>query len=76
MVELVDLLGVLSVTLAEIVELLLEVLLLRDQLRVEVLVLCEVRLEFRDLGVSAVEDVLLRVELGVEIGVLLLAVDQ
>ena len=75
-VELVDLLGVLSVALAEVVELLLEVLLLGNELRVEILVLGEVGLEFGDLGVSAVEDVLLRVELSVQIGVLLFAVDQ
>ena len=76
MVELVDLLGVLSVTLAEIVELLLEVLLLRDQLRVEVLVLGKVRLEFSDFRMSDVENVLLGVELSVQIGILLFAVDQ
>ena len=45
MVELVDLLGVLSVTLAEVVQLLLEVLLLADELSVEVLMLGQVRLE-------------------------------
>jgi len=75
-VELINLLGVLSVTLAEVVELLLEVLLLGNKLRVQILVLGKVGLEFRDLGVSSVEDVLLRVELGVEVRVLLLAVDQ
>lgn len=75
-VELVDLLGVLSVTLAEVVELLLKMLLLGYELRVQVLVLSKVGLEFSDLRVSAVEDVLLCIELSVQIGILLLAVDQ
>ena len=76
MVQLVDLIGILSVTLAEVVQLLLEVLLLGDKLRVQVLMLRKVGLEFSDLGVAAIEDILLRVELSEEVGVLLLAVNQ
>ena len=76
MVELIDLLGVLPVTLTEVVQLLLEMLLLGDKLIVEVLVLGEVSLEFGDLVVSAVQDVFLGVKLSIEVSVLLFAVDQ
>ena len=75
-IELVDLFSVLSVTLAKVVKLLLEVLLLGDELSVEVLVLGQVGLEFSDLGVSTVQNVLLGVELSIEVSVLLLAVDE
>ena len=75
-VKLIDLLGVLSVTLSKVVQLLLEVLLLRVQLGVEVLMLSKVGLELGNLGVATVENVLLAIELGIEVSILLLAVDE
>lgn len=57
-------------------ELLLKVLLLGHELRVEVLVLSKVALEPRDLDVAVIEGLLLLVQLGVEIGILFFSVDQ
>lgn len=75
-VEFVNLLGVLSVSLSQIVELILEVLLLSEELCVEVLVLVQVALQPGNFDVPVVEAVLLAIELGVEIGVLLFSIDE
>ena len=75
-VELVDLFGILSISLAKVLKLILQMLLLSKQLGVEVLMLQEIRLESRNLHVSAVQSILLGIKLCVEVSVLLLAVDQ
>jgi len=51
-------------------------LLLGLQLGIQVLVLSKVAPQPGDLGMSRVQDILLGVELGIEVGVLLLSVDK
>lgn len=75
-VELVNFLGILLVSFSEHKQLLFKMLLLGKQLRVEVLMLGEVALESRDLNVSAVERLLLHVQLRIEVGVLLLSINE
>jgi hypothetical protein len=75
-VELVNFLGILLVSFSEHKQLLFKMFLLCKQLRVEILMLGEVALESRDLNVSAVEGLLLHVQLSVKVGVLLLSINE
>ena len=75
-VQFVDLFGILSVSLSQVHQLGLQVLLLRLQLRVQILVLGQVTSQSGDFSVSRVQDVLLGVELSVEVSILLLSVDE
>jgi hypothetical protein len=75
-IEFVDFLSILSVSLPQIHELSLQMLLLRLQLRVQILMLSEITSESGDLSMSRVEDILLGVEFSVQIGILLLPVNE
>jgi len=54
MVQLVDLLGILAVSISEVTKFILEVLLLRIQLGVQVLMLGQISLQSGDLGMTGV----------------------
>lgn len=75
-VQLVDFLGILSVALSQVLELVLEMLLLLQQLIIQILVLAKVSFESGNLNVSAVQRLLLTVQLGVQVCILLFSVDQ
>jgi len=66
----------LTVSLSQVLELVLEVFLLLQQLIIQILVLAEVSLQSRDLGVSVVQRLLLTVQLGVKVSILLFAIDE
>ena len=50
-------------------------LLLSEQLRVEILVLAELRLQAGDLDVARVQNIFLTIELGIKVGILLFPVN-
>lgn len=75
-VKLIDFFSISSVSFTKVMELLFEMLLLRVQLGVKILMLSEVRLELGNLSVSVVEDALLGIELSIEISILLLSINE
>ena len=74
MVKLVNLLRILTVSLPKRVEFFFEVFLLLEQLLIQILVLSEVGLQPADFHMSRVQDVFLRVQFSVQVGILLLPV--
>jgi hypothetical protein len=75
-IQTVDFLSVLAVSLSQIMQLFLQVLLLSQKLAVQVLMLSQVVFKPRYFRMPAVEGFFLVVELSVEISVLFLAVHQ
>lgn len=75
-VEFVNFFGILTVSLSQIHQLSLQVLFLGLQLRIEILMLSEVTSQSRNLCVSRVQDILLGVKFSIQIGILLLSVNE
>jgi len=75
-VELVDLFGILSVSFSQVMELIFEMLLLLQKLVVQILVLTKVGFQTGDFDMSAIEDLLLGIKLGIKVSVLFFPIDQ
>ena len=76
MVQIIDFFGVLSVSLPESMQLILEMLFLSHELRIQILVLRQVALQPRNLHMAVIKGIFLSIKLRIEVGVLLLPVDQ
>ena len=76
MVQIIDFFRVLSVSLPESMQLILEMLFLSHELRIQILVLSQVTLQPRNLHVAVIECIFLSIELRIEVSILLLPVDQ
>jgi hypothetical protein len=75
-VEFIDFLSILTVSFSQVLEFLLQVLLLRLELRAKILMLGKVASQSSNLCVSRVENILLGIKFSVEISILLLSVNQ